>query len=127
MNIFGIGIDIVETARIENSIDRFGDRFLDRVFTRLEKDYCGKMARPANHYAGRFAAKEAVVKALGTGIGEHANWTDLEIKNGRSGRPTVLLSGPAAKFAAQNGIVTVHMSLSHAHDYATAHAVAVTA
>ncbi len=127
MNIFGIGTDIVEIARIEDSISRFGSRFLERVFTPSEQEYCRRMGRPASHFAARFAAKEAVAKALGTGIGQHANWTDLEIQNGSSGRPVLALSGAAAEFAAAHGIVSIHISLSHAQSHATAHAIAVTA
>ena len=126
MNIFGIGTDIVEISRIEDSIDRLGAKFLDRVYTDAEQKYCSKMGRPAVHFAGRFAAKEAIVKAMGTGIGEHANWTDLEILNGENGKPFLTLDGPAEEFASQNAIVEIHLSLSHAKHYATAQAVAVT-
>ena len=126
MNIFGIGTDIVEISRIEDSIERFGAKFLDRVFTEAEQSYCEKMGRPATHFAGRFAAKEAVVKAMGTGIGEHANWTDLEVINGTMGKPVVRLTGPAEEYARENSITEIHLSLSHAHHYATAQAVAVT-
>ena len=79
MRIFGIGIDIVETARISDSIERFGDKFLDRIYTADEQAYCEKMRFAARHYAARFAAKEAISKTFGTGIGENVGWTDMEI------------------------------------------------
>ena len=84
------------------------------------------MGRPATHFAGRFAAKEAIVKAMGTGIGEHANWTDLEVINGTMGKPVVKLIGPADEYAQENSIAEIHLSLSHAQHYATAQAIAVT-
>ena len=79
MKIFGIGIDVIEVERIEEAMREFGDRFLDRIFTAEERDYCLNQKRPAIHFAARWAAKEAVSKAFGTGIGELLAWQDMEI------------------------------------------------
>ena len=125
MRIFGIGIDIVETERIASSIERFGDRFLDRIYTAEERAYCEKMRWRERHYAARFAAKEAISKTFGTGIGEECNWSDIEILRQGSGEPYVLLHGDGREFAVQNGITRVMVSLSHADAYAAAHAVAI--
>ncbi len=125
MNIYGIGIDVVEIERIRDSIERFGDRFIDRVFAESEKVYCSKMKFPARHYAARFAAKEAIAKAFGTGIGEHLGWADMEILRNPDGQPYVILTGDGAKFAEEKGITKVMISLSHADDYAAANALAV--
>jgi holo-[acyl-carrier protein] synthase len=125
MRVFGIGIDVVEVARIASAIERHGEPFLARLFTADERAYCQARKIPAPHYAARFAAKEAVVKALGTGIGEHAAWTDLQIVNDSVGAPKLVLSGAAAIFARVHGISEIQISLTHARDYAAANAVAV--
>ena len=125
MMIYGIGIDVVEVDRIESAIERQGEVFLDRLFTEREKDYCRKQKRPAMHYAARFAAKEAVSKALGTGIGGKAGWLEMEVMRGDSGAPTIMFHGKAADFIAAEGIETVQVSLTHARDYAAANAVAI--
>jgi holo-[acyl-carrier protein] synthase len=125
MMIYGIGIDVVEVGRIEAAISRQGDVFLKRLFTEREREYCGKQKRPALHYAARFAAKEAVSKALGTGIGGQAGWLDMEVERAESGAPKMVFSGNAADFLAREGIAEVQVSLSHAKDYAAANAVAV--
>lgn len=124
-DIFGIGIDIVETERIEQSIREFGDRFVERIFTPAEQLYCNKMQRPGPHYAVRFAAKEAVAKAFGTGIGKNLEWTDMEILRNDLGKPHVMLTGQGKKYAEQSGITSVLISLSHSEHYATANALAV--
>ncbi|MEI8039019.1 MAG: holo-ACP synthase [Verrucomicrobiota bacterium] len=125
MRIFGIGIDVVEVARIASAIQRHGEPFLARVFTAGERAYCESRKVPALHFAARFAAKEAVVKALGTGIGEHAAWLDLEITRDPVGAPQVVLGGAAAAFARDHGIIEIKISLTHARDYAAANAVAI--
>ena len=125
MRIFGIGIDVVEVARIASAIQRHGEPFLARVFTAGERAYCESGKIPALHFAARFAAKEAVVKALGTGIGEHAAWLDLDVTRDPSGAPQVVLSGAAAAFARDHGITEIKISLTHARDYAAANAVAL--
>lgn len=125
MIIHGIGIDVVEVERIEAAIAHLGDAFIDRLFTAREREYCGKQKRPALHYAARFAAKEAVSKALGTGIGGQAGWLDMEVERAESGAPKMIFSGRAADFLAAEGIAEVQVSLSHAKEYAAANAVAV--
>ncbi|MGB2186994.1 MAG: holo-ACP synthase [Akkermansiaceae bacterium] len=123
MNVFGIGIDVVEVERIEASIAEFGERFSRRVFTEAERAYCESQARPAIHYAARFAAKEAVAKALGTGIGKDVSWLDMEIRRRESGEPEVHLSGGAEAFGERNEVAEIKISLTHAKHYAAANAV----
>ena len=125
MIIHGIGIDVVEVARIEDAIANLGDAFLNRLFTAKEREYCGKQKRPALHFAARFAAKEAVSKALGTGIGGQAGWLDMEVERAESGAPKMVFTGRAADFLAAEGIAEVQVSLSHAKEYAAANAVAL--
>ncbi len=125
MRIFGIGIDVIEVERIATAIQRHGEPFLAKIFTPAEREYCDSMKNPAQHYAARFAAKEAVVKALGTGIGGNAGLHDLEITHDPTGAPKLRLSGAADAFSKQHGITEIHISLTHSHDYAAANAVAV--
>jgi len=113
MSIIGIGIDLVDCARIESSIERFGDRFLKRVFTEGEIGYSQSMKFPARHFAARFAAKEALSKAFGTGIGKSIGWRDLDVQKKESGEPFVVLSGGAEQMANQRGVRRVWISLSH--------------
>ena len=125
MRVFGIGIDVVEVERIASAIQRHGEPFLAKMFTPAERIYCESRKNPAMHYAARFAAKEAVSKALGTGIGGQAGWLELEITRDPSGAPKLLLQGNAAEFAKQNGITEIQISLTHARDYAAANAIAI--
>jgi holo-[acyl-carrier protein] synthase len=125
MMIYGIGIDVVEVDRIEDAIARQGELFLKKLFTENERKYCDQQKRPGLHYAARFAAKEAVSKALGTGIGGKAGWLDMEVVRGESGAPTVKLHGQALDFLKAEGIAEVQVSLTHARDYAAANAVAI--
>ncbi|MEO5917225.1 MAG: holo-ACP synthase [Luteolibacter sp.] len=125
MRIFGIGIDVVEVERIASAIERHGEPFLTKLFTASERSYCEAQNKPALHYAARFAAKEAVSKALGTGIGGQAGWLDLEITRDPAGAPKLLLQGAAADFAEQNGITEIQISLTHAREYAAANAIAI--
>jgi len=120
--VFGIGIDIVENDRISDSIRRHGERFVDRVFHTSEIDYCRSMADPAPHFAVRFAAKEAVSKAFGTGFAQRVGWRDIEIRRKASGEPFVVLHGGAAEFANRLGINAILVSLSHTKNYAVANA-----
>ena len=113
MSIVGIGIDIVDCARIESSIERFGDRFLKRVFTAGEIAYSNSMKFPARHFAARFAAKEALSKAFGTGIGKSMGWRDLDVQKKESGEPFVVLSGGAEKMANEREVERIWISLSH--------------
>ncbi len=113
MSILGLGIDLVDCDRIENSIQRFGDRFLQRVFTAGEIAYAQSMKFPARHLAARFAAKEALSKAFGTGIGKSMGWRDLDVQKKESGEPFVVLSGGAEKMAQERGVGKIWISLSH--------------
>ncbi len=125
MRIFGIGIDVVEVDRIASAIERLGEPFLAKLFTPNERGYCEAQKNSSLHYAARFAAKEAVSKALGTGIGGQAGWLDMEITRDPSGAPKLVLQGNAADFAEQNGITEIQISLTHARDYAAANAIAI--
>ena len=125
MTLIGHGIDIVETKRIAESIGRFGDRFLNRVFCEGEIAYSRSMKFPHLHLAARFAAKEAISKAFGTGIGAEIGWRDLEIVREAHGAPRVELHGRARAHADQRGVTAIHVSLSHTTEYGAASAVRV--
>jgi holo-[acyl-carrier protein] synthase len=125
MRLIGIGIDVVEVDRIADALERHGEAFRDRIFTAGEQAYCSSQKRPALHYAARFAAKEAVAKAFGTGIGKDLGWLDMEIIRRPSGEPALELSGTGKAYAAATGIADVKISLTHARDYAAANAVAL--
>jgi holo-[acyl-carrier protein] synthase len=124
MKIFGIGVDVVEIERIGSLLEQYDQRFAEKVFTEAESKYCDAQRDPRPHYAARFAAKEAVAKAFGTGIGEHLNWTDMEILRDSMGAPSLRLSGAGEAFAEANGITEVKISLTHAKLYAAANALA---
>ena len=121
--ILGTGIDIVETQRIEASIERFGERFLDRVFLPNEVAYARSMKKPSLHLAERFAAKEAISKAFGTGIGKELGWKDMEICRRASGEPFVVMHGKGLELMKTRGATRVLVSLSHTDQYGTASAV----
>ena len=125
MQIYGIGVDIVDTERITHSIEEFGEKFLDRVFTPSEQEYCSRMKYSERHYAARFSAKEAVAKAFGIGIGADLGWRDMEILRDTLGKPYLVLSGHGKTFAEANGITEVMISISHADNHAAANAVAI--
>jgi holo-[acyl-carrier protein] synthase len=125
MRVFGIGIDVVEVARIASAIERHGEPFLARIFTPAERAYCESRKQSAMHYAARFAAKEAVSKALGTGIGGDAGLHDLEVVHNARGAPEIRLSGAAEAFALHHGITGIRISLTHACEYAAANAIAL--
>ena len=118
--IVGTGIDIAEVPRIAESIARFGDRFLKRVFTEGEIHYCDSKANRVERYAARFAAKEAAMKALGTGWNRGVRWRDVEVSRQPGGRPTIVFHGKAAEFAAQLGAKNTALSLSHTPEQAIA-------
>ena len=120
MSVIGIGIDLIECARIQRSIDRFGDRFLHRVFTDGEIEYSLSMKFPARHLAARFAAKEAVSKAFGTGIGKAMGWRNIDIRKKPSGEPFLVFSGPAQELAAKRGVTSALITLSHTEHHAMA-------
>jgi len=124
MPILGHGIDIVETARIRKLAEEHGQHFLDRVYTPLEQAYCAKNPkRYFEHLAGRFAAKEAVLKVLGTGWRGKIAWTDIEVRPEPSGQPKVSLSGECERIAKEIGISRWHVSISHIETHATASAI----
>jgi holo-[acyl-carrier protein] synthase len=118
--IVGTGIDIAEVPRIAESIERFGERFLRRVFTDSEVRYCDSKANRVERYAARFAAKEAAMKALGTGWNHGVRWRDIEVVRRPGGRPTVQFHGKAAEFASHLGARNVALSLSHTPEHAIA-------
>jgi holo-[acyl-carrier protein] synthase len=120
MSVLGIGVDLVECARIQRSLERFGEKFLHRVFTDGEIAYSMSMKFPARHLAARFAAKEAVSKAFGTGIGKAMGWRNIDIQKKPSGEPFLVLSGPAKELATQRGITAALVTLSHTEHHAVA-------
>jgi holo-[acyl-carrier protein] synthase len=111
--LVGTGIDLTEIPRIQHSIDRYGRRFLDRVFTPAEQAYCMQKRNYAESFAARFAAKEAAAKALGTGINQGVHWLEIEVTRERSGRPGLVLHGRAAQFATRLGVARISLSLTH--------------
>jgi len=124
--ILSIGVDIVECGRVRGAISEWGDRFIGRVFRAEERAYCDGQAAPWRHYAGRFAVKEAVAKAFGTGIGDSLGWKDVEVsRNAATGAPTVTLHGRGVRLALGRRVVRVLVSLSHGRDFAIAHAVLI--
>ncbi len=125
MTILGHGIDIVETSRIARMMDDHADRFMLRVFTEAERSYSADRRRMIEHLAGRFAAKEAVLKALGTGWGRGILWTDVEVVRQDSGQPTVLLHGRCLEVATEQGVTRWMLSISHISTHATASAIAI--
>jgi holo-[acyl-carrier protein] synthase len=120
MSIIGIGVDFVEVARIQHSLDRFGEKFLKRVFTQGEIDYSMSMKFPARHLAARFAAKEAVSKAFGTGIGKSMGWRDIDVRKKESGEPYLVLEGGAKKMSILRGVTQSLITLSHTEHHAMA-------
>jgi len=118
--IIGIGIDLVSIERLRGVLDRYGARFLERVLTAEERAYCERHQDSAPPVASRFAAKEAVLKALGTGLARGIRWQDLEVRRTGQGPPTLHLTGRAAEEAAALGVDRIHLSLSHDRDTAVA-------
>ncbi len=121
--ILGIGIDIIEVARIQASHERFGERFLKRILHPKEISYCLGYKMPAPFLAARFAAKEAISKAFGTGIGSQLGWQDMEVDHRDSGEPFVILHGNGQKLMEARGARAVLISLSHTQTYAAAVAI----
>ena len=121
--ILGTGIDIIEVARIRTALERFGDRFIQRVLHPDEVGYCRSHRDPGPFLAVRFAAKEAISKAFGTGIGQHLGWLDMEVRRRESGEPYVVLHGKGEALRAARGARALHLSLSHTEHYATAVAI----
>jgi holo-[acyl-carrier protein] synthase len=121
--IVGMGVDIAEVPRVQAAIERFGDRFLKRLFTEGEIRYCESKANKYERFAARFAAKEAALKAIGTGWKRGVTWLDVEIVRLPSGRPTIQFRGKAAEFAHRLGTRNVSVSLSHTEQIAIAHVI----
>jgi holo-[acyl-carrier protein] synthase len=118
--IVGSGIDLVEIGRIHQSIERYGQRFLDRVYTAAEQAYCLRKRKSAESFAARFAAKEAGAKALGTGISHGVNWLEIEVGREPGGRPTLQFHGRAAEFASRLGAARTALSITHTAELAMA-------
>ena len=125
MPVIAVGTDIVEVVRIGQMIERHGEIFLNRVYTEDEIRYCQRRKEYTQHFAGRWAAKEAVMKTLGTGWSRGVGWRDIEICSSRSGAPSIVLRGVAREIAEQVGICDVLISISHCRSFATATAIAV--
>ena len=122
--IYGVGVDIIEISRIEKAVARHGERFLNRVFTSEEIDYCWPEKHRYRRLAARFAAKEAVLKAIGIGL-RQVRWTEINVRNGPLGKPEVELAGRLAEIASCRGVSRVMLSLSHGKDQAVAQALAL--
>jgi holo-[acyl-carrier protein] synthase len=121
--ILGTGIDIIEVARIAASFEKFGERFANRILLPAEIAYCLSHRRPAPFLAARFAAKEAISKAFGTGIGAQLSWQNMEIRRKESGEPYVVLHGRGQELFEARGAKKLHVSLSHTENYAAATAI----
>ncbi len=124
MSILGIGTDIIECLRIAQMIERHGELFIRRVYTEHEISYCSTKKAATQHYAGRWAAKEAVLKALGKGWRRGIRWRDVEVRNRSGGAPIIALQGGAREVSEQLGIQQMHISISHCRSHATAYAIA---
>ena len=121
--ILGTGVDIAEVHRIRESIERFGDRFILRIFTDGEIRYCEEKAHRFESYAARFAAKEAGMKALGTGWSRGVRWRDIEVVRPEGQRPTIQFHGEAAAIAAKLGAKNIALSITHTSEQALAHVI----
>ena len=111
--IVGLGVDIAEVERVREAIERHGETLLRRVFTAKEREYCERFKNKFERYAGRFAAKEAAMKALGTGWSRGVRWVDIEVAREKSGRPTLKLSGEAEQIAKRLGVNGIALSITH--------------
>jgi holo-[acyl-carrier protein] synthase len=124
MDIVGIGTDIVECLRVGRMIEKHGERFLQQVFTARETRFCNGRKRPLDHFAALWAAKEAILKALGL-AGRGLNWTEIEVCQDGNARPEVMLSGSVREAAVKQGVANVMLALASCRAYATAHALAL--
>src|ERR1700728_1045354 len=118
--LIGTGVDLIEIERIAHSIERYGERFLRRIYTDHEIAYCMSKRSFAESFAARFAAKEAGAKALGTGISRGVSWKEFEVRRAASGKPSLVLSGRAAELAAGLGVARISLSLTHTRELAMA-------
>jgi holo-[acyl-carrier protein] synthase len=125
MNVIGIGTDIIEVARIGRMIEKHDELFLRRVYTPSEIEYCAGRKAAMQHYAGRWAAKEAALKALGTGWSRGIQWTDLEVTNLPGGKPELKVRGMARSVADELGIAQMQISISHCRAFAVAYVLAL--
>jgi holo-[acyl-carrier protein] synthase len=121
--ILGTGVDLAEVPRIRSAIERFGERFVRRIYTPLEIAYVDRKANRFERYAARFAAKEAGMKAIGTGWDHGVTWKDIEVSNLPSGQPTIRLHGVAAQIAEKMGVKRISLSLTHTAELAMAHVI----
>ncbi len=124
MQIAGIGLDLIEVRRVAALLKRHGNAFREKVFTPQEIRYCEGRRNSAEHYAARIAAKEAVMKALGTGWARGVGWLDIEVRRGRGGKPNLALKGKAKSLAAKRRVTTLHVSITHTRRHALAWAIA---
>jgi len=115
--IVGIGIDLVKNERIETAVERWKDRFLKRIFTPLERDYAFAFALPYPHLSGRFAVKEALLKAMGTGFSKGIRWAEIEILNNSQGRPEVRATGRVQELLKEQNVTQIHVSITHEAEY----------
>jgi holo-[acyl-carrier protein] synthase len=121
--IIGMGVDLAEVGRIQKAIERHGEAFLRRVFTAGEREYCERFRNKYERFAGRFAAKEAAMKALGTGWRRGVRWVDFEVVRELGGRPTIRLDGEAKKIARELGVKRIALSITHTEEQALAQVV----
>jgi len=124
-DVIGIGTDIVECLRIAQMIERHGELFINRVYTAHEIQYCQNRKQATQHFAGRWAAKEAVLKALGTGWVKGISWRDIEVRNSGGGKPSICIHGGAKEIARKLEIERMMISISHCRSHATAYALAL--
>jgi len=122
--IIGTGIDLIKIERMGRMLARWGETFKQRIFTPGEVSYCDKKNNHAQHYAARFAVKEAVLKALGSGLVARMKWSDVEVSNEQSGKPNVILNGEVKRIAEARNISNIFVSIAHDHEYAVAHVIA---
>lgn len=125
MDVIGIGTDITECLRIARMIERHGDLFINRVYTEEEIRYCQNRKQATQHYTGRWAAKEAILKALGTGWIRGISWRDIEVLNEPGGRPVVTVRGGTKDVVDRLGVTKLLVTISHCHTHATAYAIAL--
>ena len=118
--VVGIGVDIIEIERLRKTLERQADRFVGRIFTEAEQEYCRRHRDPVPHYAARFAAKEALMKALGTGWSKGVTWRDAEVVRAPMGAPVLKLHGQAQALSLSMGVRSMHLSLSHSRELAVA-------
>lgn len=123
MQIIGIGVDLVRVDRIRAIMERWHDRFLSRLYTEAERQYCFRRASPYASLAGRFAVKEAILKALGVGWSRGVSWIDIEVLNDAAGRPIATVRGRLESLMQEAGVTAIHVSLAHDADYAMAEVV----